>query len=842
MSLKQSQHKAAQAEARLERSSSRKEFVGLLRDKFKRNSGRFAGKQSPHAHKWEQSSSDTPKSAQSIRETGGNTADDSQNMPYNRRFSVASPAALLSPADAQFSSSPTPTLRSPVRSSDKELSEGSSPSTPGTIDTGSDADVPGHFPEHTESNDVEQLTDLIHSINSIPSWLGFTNDPESAAEEEPRDIGNLPADPNDVDYFNFKAPSSVLRHTMSDTATPSHHQTSDDDAWSIVSAGPADTVTNGEPDNAPTVSQGHTPVPLKELEQIELELFLKNFGRHTREVRMLGNEKRATRMPQWSDFAYSSSEEEQEEEDEIGHYISRVHAKPKRSRLLTHIDRGLQNMHEDAPPAQSPRRSHSEERLSRSWSSDRIPQCHSHGLKRSNSSKSMPRYRQPQTPMEQSAAEDEAQGNQSDSRAPRNKHVRIATQEEHVDGVAFLIAYCLALVEHFAPADLDEAPIVEYRESRARSHVERLYIIAPFWEQLERNMRALYRWERPRATAAALMIYFVLWYTDMLPAALIITIIYYVAHFRFMPPSESYLHRKVQERMQRGRDADKLAERLKRRSRLDMLDIYKSWQDKYGVSSQIFVSDVADFHEKVKNLLLWRNPPASRRTLAMLTILFGVTCTISAAMLWKSLLFLLGFDFFGLMALRSHYPRYRRPLNPLWWFVLGSPNDAQYAVYLLREKHLKHNHAVEHMRRSQTDSTFVSERPSLPAENLVDLSPLAEPLVADMVEQRSKSRGKKYGSFFCQHRGVPGHLQITNKIVYFSPLYVGPIKSRSCVTPLEEIDALLKTNQHKLWVWLSHGLRIARKGRSTLHFTNMARRDDAFNLLLTLGSESAYCR
>ena len=62
------------------------------------------------------------------------------------------------------------------------------------------------------------------------------------------------------------------------------------------------------------------------------------------------------------------------------------------------------------------------------------------------------------------------------------------------------------------------------------------------------------------------------------------------------------------------------------------------------------------------------------------------------------------------------------------------------------------------------------------------------------------------------------------------------------MTPLEEIDALLKTNQHKLWVWLSHGLRIARKGRSTLHFTNMARRDDAFNLLLTLGSESAYCR
>ena len=67
--------------------------------------------------------------------------------------------------------------------------------------------------------------------------------------------------------------------------------------------------------------------------------------------------------------------------------------------------------------------------------------------------------------------------------------------DAHVDGIAFCVAYILALVEQYAPDDLDEAPITEYRESRARSHIERLYIIAPFWEQLVHYLRTLYCWD-----------------------------------------------------------------------------------------------------------------------------------------------------------------------------------------------------------------------------------------------------------------------------------------------------------------------------------------------------------
>lgn len=740
------------------------------------------------------------------------------------------------------SESPKEYTKSPTLSRDDALGRARNAYHMDTPISEEENDVPGNFPEDREVNDVQQLAYLVNSINAIPSWLGLA----SLAGNERMALSEANKSPQELrhtDYFNFKAPSSALRYTQTPDEPVQHEEPDvsfraapDDDTWSLVSADPMDIAINGTEDK----QTGSSSMPLQELEKIELDLFLKHFGRHTREVRMYGNNPRVSRMPQWSDFAYSSSEEEQEEEEEVGHYISRVDKKPKRSRLLTHIDRGLQHMHEEVEPMDSVKRSKSDERLPRSKSAERIHRRVTYSpapLKRCDSTRTSTAVVDPPLP----TANEPLHTPESAEIHPDNeKHVHFPHHEEHVDGVAFMIAYILALVEHFAPADLDEAPITEYRESRARSHIERLYIIAPFWEQLEKYVRALYRWENPSTTAAAAMIYFVLWYTDLLPAAFLLTVAYYVAQFRFMPPKESYLHRKVQERMERGRDADKLAERLKRRSRLDMLDIYKRWQNKYGVSSQIFVSDVADYHEKVKNLLLWRHPDASRRTLAMLAALFFVACTVSATVWWKMTLFMIGFDFFALMPLRSHYPRYRRPLNPLWWFVLGSPTDAQYAVQLLRERHTQYHKWFSQVQDARAEESLDQERNAVTEMSRGQDLP-SDSSDAPKVESRRQRRGKKLGSFFCQHHGMPGHLQITTKMLYFSPLYAGPIRTRSSMTELSEIDGLLKTHHNKLWIWSFNGLRVSRFNRSPLNFTNMTRRDDAFNLLLTLRSDSAYC-
>lgn len=52
--------------------------------------------------------------------------------------------------------------------------------------------------------------------------------------------------------------------------------------------------------------------------------------------------------------------------------------------------------------------------------------------------------------------------------------------------------------------------------------------------------------------------------------------------------------------------------------------------------------------------------------------------------LFKLLFLYIGFEFFVLQALRSHYPRHRRLFNILNLLLWGIPNDAEYALEVVR--------------------------------------------------------------------------------------------------------------------------------------------------------------
>ncbi len=141
-------------------------------------------------------------------------------------------------------------------------------------------------------------------------------------------------------------------------------------------------------------------------------------------------------------------------------------------------------------------------------------------------------------------------------------------------------------------------------EGLIRSHLERLYTIAPFWEQLAMRIRRLYRWEEPKTTAAAAMIYFVLWYTQHDPDGLHPD--EHVLHhaIQVLPSSESYLHEKVKIRMARGQGANTLSEKLRRRSRLESSTFINAGSSPLVRRRKKRWALVADFHEKVKNLIL----------------------------------------------------------------------------------------------------------------------------------------------------------------------------------------------------------------------------------------------
>jgi len=728
--------------------------------------------------------------------------------------------------------------------------------------------------------------------------------------------------------------------------------------------------------------------PLLELEELELKSFLKNFNRHTREVRVPASVNfPRRRMPQWEDFRIPAGE-------------AAIAAKEgKKVTVLTHVDRGLQVLAEDqgkgAPPTRATltRTGESEEPSSSSPKrgllkrgkakvSSAANQAGIHGHSSSSAADEEIRHQRvtwaPDTGFipdglragedtpdrleamtsglgQQSNLNDKSQrkakildelsrnagtpsssgsnpfvppGNISlggkgpiskgqggppgsstedandfrpsqletdltegtwemiDSEAEHLTEID-ASEADRVDGIAFCIAYILALVERYAPEELDNTPQQTYREGRARSHLERLYIIAPFWERLGFGLRRLYRWEDSKRTGSAAMIYFVLWWTDLLPTAFMLMLMYYILQFRFFPPEASYLHEQVRARMSRGVEADKLAERLRRRSRLDVLEIYRRFTAKYGIAVQLAAGDIADFHEKVKNLILWRNESATWRTLGLFAVLTAFVTFCPAYYLWKLFFFFVGFTFFCLLPLQSHYPRYRRPLSPAWWALWGSPTDAQFAIALLRRRHLERAQA-EHTAATDKDhqkkgskghvkgksakvrseaahavkggnmkplprfdfslqtgghpplSDDTPDDENAPASGLQETEDMQlfglEEEVSDSQGQK-KFRPKKLGSYFCQHHGNPGHLIVTTREIYFRGLGG---QSKSCKTPLETVAGLNKTKSLRLLVWYSAGLQITRSNKRSLFFSNMVKRDECFNLILAVGSEGEY--
>lgn len=389
---------------------------------------------------------------------------------------------------------------------------------------------------------------------------------------------------------------------------------------------------------------------------LELDSFLKNFGRHTRKIRVPSSANfPRKRLPRWEDFKVPPGE------------AALAAAQGKRVTVLTHVDRGLQMLaaseDQGLPPSRpapataddngNKKKIEKKSNLgemeaeqskknkvtfaSKTASKDSENHNHHHffprppspkmpfaGLKKSSIEKNQREAKRQEKNEENNSnippmvnvhdnetewrpSRDEANMDSDEWELLNAETVdeeKELPEDEKVDGVAWDIAYILALVERYAPEELDNSPDQTYREGKTRSHVERLYLIAPFWERFLTGIRRVYRWDNPSRTSTFMMSYFALWHLNLLPTAFFCILIFYVCQFRFFPPSASYLHEQVRLRMARGVDADGLAERLRRRSRLDVLEIYKRFVFAYGQGTQLACGDVADFHEKVKNLIV----------------------------------------------------------------------------------------------------------------------------------------------------------------------------------------------------------------------------------------------
>jgi hypothetical protein len=83
----------------------------------------------------------------------------------------------------------------------------------------------------------------------------------------------------------------------------------------------------------------------------------------------------------------------------------------------------------------------------------------------------------------------------------------------------------------------------------------------------------------------------------------------------------------------------------------------------------------------------------------------GITFTVIPTRFQiKWFFFMCGFEFFVLMPLRSHYPRYRRLFNIIEWFLWDVPNDSEFAMEIIRKRHrsadLTNEEISSHLRAS----------------------------------------------------------------------------------------------------------------------------------------------
>lgn len=84
------------------------------------------------------------------------------------------------------------------------------------------------------------------------------------------------------------------------------------------------------------------------------------------------------------------------------------------------------------------------------------------------------------------------------------------------------------------------------------------------------------------------------------------------------------------------------------------------------------------------SLITWKRPEKTRLLLFILVAFSIVVAIIPVRYTVKLFYLYLGLEFFCLQALRSHYPRYRRVFNALDWLLWGIPNDAEYAMQVIR--------------------------------------------------------------------------------------------------------------------------------------------------------------
>ncbi|KAH8120143.1 hypothetical protein DFH11DRAFT_1558537 [Phellopilus nigrolimitatus] len=273
-------------------------------------------------------------------------------------------------------------------------------------------------------------------------------------------------------------------------------------------------------------------------------------------------------------------------------------------------------------------------------------------------------------------------------------------------------------------------------------------VIQPNYGPAMSRMASLATWKNRRKSAVFCALYWTLWYYDLLMPALFYRTLHSLMRRKLLPyPTIAELHErrreaarshelgeqiqkrlgsssssglmeawrlfrvfkkpnkaKVKQKQAKTDDKDKRKDKETKRSSNSSLNLTELLQtpanaDEFTVLDDPHESqeesdfkktlldvlnDIADFHERVKNIFLWRRPTISKVYAAVLVFLIFFTAFLPAKYIMKLASFILGFLYWHVVPIIAALPPFDRSrLPPLFENV---PTDAEYAMELISQR------------------------------------------------------------------------------------------------------------------------------------------------------------
>ncbi|KAF9526494.1 hypothetical protein CPB83DRAFT_896154 [Crepidotus variabilis] len=431
---------------------------------------------------------------------------------------------------------------------------------------------------------------------------------------------------------------------------------------------------------------------------------------------------------------------------------------------------------------------------------------------------------------------------------------------------------CRWLVPFLPPA---RPPIPPFTLGRLRLALQRLYLIAfPTYLPFFQHLQSLATWEHPMTSSVYCTIFWALWWHSLLLPALVGRIIFCLLQRKiFLYPSLDELHRHRKEVKDADEFGAQVVDRLSatssnitemwrlirmvdrsRKSKLKKLkEKAKEMKDRASSDGKdeatvleesddpeevkdvkavgLFALDeIADFHERVQNIFIWRRPEASMKYAIVLSGLFLVTL-LPPKYLTKITSFTLGFLFWHIVPLLAALSEQDRRRLPAAFAEV--PTDAEFAMQLIAER-------VEKGLDVTLKPTKRSKKNRLSAESLPgDLqtsgsrsapSLLPDPKKQNLFTKTSSSIGGMMGlapgkgwpvsdawppqhpliplalgiaqpeanvdnhTYPCQHTSSPGLITLTSRALFFTPLLSQNAKA---MIPLTAVKGVKKTGLFK---------------------------------------------